>query len=72
MKTSRKVHIVSYVEDASPKLKKFTSIKAMDAWISNFKKNNPDPYTGYWINYSIKNTTLTDFVIHDEYEEFDK
>jgi hypothetical protein len=49
-----KYHMVFYVDNSTPRFKKFKTIKSMNQFIMNFKH---DPGNGYWIDYSITNIT---------------
>jgi hypothetical protein len=45
-----------YVEDSSPKIKKFVSMKDMEKFVADFEKKYPDPdgpRDGNWIDYCV-------------------
>lgn len=59
MKTKKtKFHLLVYSENCSIKLKKFSTIKAMDKFIEDFLHEHPDYAVGdNWIDYKVTNVT---------------
>lgn len=47
------LYLVHYVDDSTPKLKKFASEKAAQAFVKKFQKENPLPQDGFWVDYLI-------------------
>lgn len=45
---------IHYVEDSSPKFKIFTSVKTAKLFADKFRRNNPEPDRGSWIEFIIK------------------
>lgn len=52
-----KYHLVKYVFNSEPRLRKFKTLKAMNAWIASYKKKHKDVYEGYWVDFSVTNIT---------------
>jgi len=49
-------HLLMYVEDSSPKLKRFDTTKEMGKFMDDFNKLHPDYASiesGYWLDYAI-------------------
>ena len=56
MKKAKKYHLLSYVLNSEPKLKKFTSKLEMGRFIDKFLKDHPDymaTESGDWIDFCI-------------------
>jgi hypothetical protein len=59
MKKTNKIekhHLLMYVEDCSPKIKKFYSTEKMSDFIEKFQKKHPDHLasdSGWWIDYCV-------------------
>src|ERR1035437_10124055 len=52
----KEYNLLMYVEDSSPKIKKFVSMKDMEKFVSDFEKKYPDPdgpRDGNWIDYCV-------------------
>lgn len=66
--SSKKYHLLAYVENSSSRLKKFNSLKALNKFVHDFNKKYPDHLavqTGYWIDYCITGIT-GDVVVNNE------
>jgi hypothetical protein len=53
-------HLLMYVEDSSPKIKKFSTTKALGTFIDKFLKKYPDyasHSSGHWIDFSVTNVS---------------
>ena len=53
-------HILMYVLDSTPKLKKFSSMELMHKFVNKFQKKYPDQEavnSGYWIDFVISGVT---------------
>lgn len=61
----KKFHILRYVEDTSPVLKKFTTVKALNEFVAKFQKKHKEPYSGWWVDYAVFNITDKQFVSYD-------
>ena len=46
-------HLLTYVEDCSPKIKTFKTEKAMDKFINRFYKKHGKTNDGFWIDLKI-------------------
>ena len=60
MKTTKSYHLLMYVEDSMPKIKKFSTTKAMGTFIDKFLKKYPgyaSIESGHWIDYSVTNVS---------------
>ena len=53
-----KKYYVYYVDNSSPFLKKFKTLKAAKAFANKFKKEYPDPYQGYWVEFIVAGEIL--------------
>lgn len=61
-KKNKKFHLVAYVEGCSSKIRKFTTVKAMNEFILEFTAEFPDQKTGdNWIDFVV---THVDGAIH--------
>jgi hypothetical protein len=50
-------HLVRYVVDCTPMSKTFKTLKAMNGFISKFKREYKDPMSGYFVDLVIINIT---------------
>lgn len=53
----KKYHLLQYTENCSPKVRKFTSIKALENFVKNFNKKYDVSEGDNWIDYSVYNVT---------------
>lgn len=55
----KKFHLLHYVSECTPKLKKFKTIKDLDTFVRDFEKKHPpgDRTGDYWIDYAVTNVT---------------
>ena len=44
---------IHYVDNSTPLLKKFKTLKAAQAFATKFKKANPDPMDGFWVDFIV-------------------
>jgi len=44
---------VHYVDDSTPKLKLFKSLKSAKTFVTKFLKAHPDPMEGYWVDFLV-------------------
>lgn len=51
-------YYVHYVNDSSPTLKKFKTLKAAKAFVAKFRKKNPNPNEGFWVDYLVAGQIL--------------
>lgn len=65
----KKFHILKYVENSTPILKKFDSVKGLKEFVSKFQKKHKDPSDGYWIDYAVFSLTSKQLVIYDDLVE---
>lgn len=59
-KKNKEFHLISYVLDSSPKLKKFSSVDAMAKFVEKFHRDHPEHMSsksGDWIDFVITNIT---------------
>lgn len=62
----KKYHLLQYVENCSPKTRKFKTIKRLKQFVEDFEaKYGRDSRLDNWINYSVTNVTGT-ISIYDE------
>jgi len=55
-KTTKSYNLLMYVENCTPKLKKFADMKDMQAFVEDFHKQYPEAEastSGYWVDYVI-------------------
>lgn len=53
-------HLLMYVEDSNPKIKRFKTTDELGRFIDDFNKKWPDQEamdSGYWMDYCISNIT---------------
>ncbi len=48
-----KKYYVQYVDNSTPTLKRFKTLKAAKDFVAKFKKKNPNPNDGWWVDYII-------------------
>ena len=48
-------HVLYYIEDCSPNLKEFATLKALNTFMAKFKKKYPSHEDGYWLDHVIYN-----------------
>jgi hypothetical protein len=58
-------YYVRYVDNSTPNLKRFKTLKAAKDFVAKFKKKNPDPSDGWWVDYIVVGQILE----ADEYFE---
>jgi len=58
-------NLVQYVENSTPRHKKFKTIKAAKKFVADFKKKNPTPEDGNWVDFIIHNVEVIEYL--DEY-----
>jgi hypothetical protein len=46
-------YYVRYVENSTPKLKKFKKLETAKKFVTKFRKANPNIDDGYWVDYLI-------------------
>lgn len=59
-KTVKPYHLVMYVENSTPFIKKFVSLKKTQEFVDKFEKKYPDEAameSGYWIDFVITGVT---------------
>lgn len=55
----KKQYLISYVDNSSPKMKKFKSLRSVNTFVNKFyKQHGKNYYSGYWIDYIIEATNL--------------
>ena len=64
----KKFHVVKYVDDCVPVIRKFKTLKAMEAFVTKFQKKNPTHQEGFWIDYTITDLTNDQITFYDEIE----
>ncbi len=60
IKNSEAYHILMYMEDSSPKIKKFKTTDELGKFVDKFNKKHPDyasPDSGYWIDLAVTGVT---------------
>jgi hypothetical protein len=72
-KSKQKYHLLMYIEDSNPKLKKFLSTQEMGKFIDEFGKKYPGQEAadaGFWIDFAITNVGgEVHFFTNDNYLE---
>lgn len=56
MKSKKSFHFLMYVEDSSPKIKRFNTKDQMHKFVNEFQSKYPDHMTldsGYWIDFCV-------------------
>lgn len=48
-------NMVLYVEDSTMKVRIFKDAGSANKFAEDFKRNNPDPYSGYWVDLLVTN-----------------
>lgn len=55
----KKTYLVSYVDNSSPKMKKFKSLKSVNSFVDKFYKHHGrNEYNGYWVDWIIEASNL--------------
>lgn len=60
VKKNEPYHLLMYVDDCSPKIKRFENTKDMEKFVLEFQKENPDHLaveSGSWIDYAVFDVT---------------
>lgn len=53
----KKFHVVAYVQEYTPKLRKFNTLKAMEEWIDEFNETASKNPGDSWVDFKITNVT---------------